>query len=338
MEVSIPLTETATSPKLHTVYVITVQIHGKSITLKKRFSEFLSLHKQLTESTGSPPPISLPSKSYLFSSTNNTRLIEDRRTALETYLRHVSQGVNSQWRSSAVFQAFLKLPSELPATNRKSLDQITEPVAWLSAFRETRNMLHDARTQLSKQSSAESTNDIHSASAAAKRILVMTSSNFQQLEIGLRFFEKNKVLGAGEVRRRRDLVGNLRQEWDGLDKLATSTKLRAATVQDTASIAHKDQLFAGYQASRRILGGATETVRTKELDNQNLVELQQQVMADQDNSLVDFAKIIRRQKELGLTIGQELEEQNQLLEELDQSVDQTSNKMKIADKKLKKIY
>jgi len=68
------------------------------------------------------------------------------------------------------------------------------------------------------------------------------------------------------------------------------------------------------------------------------VELQQQVMADQDNSLVDFAKIIRRQKELGLTIGQELEEQNQLLEELDQSVDQTSNKMKIADKKLKKIY
>lgn len=82
---------------------------------------------------------------------------------------------------------------------------------------------------------------------------------------------------------------------------------------------------------------AKETEVTRGLDNEGLLLNQQQIMGDQDQQVQQFGSILARQKQLGITIGQELETQNQILDELDGDVGRTQTKLKFANKKLQKI-
>ncbi|ORY95089.1 hypothetical protein BCR43DRAFT_495129 [Syncephalastrum racemosum] len=78
----------------------------------------------------------------------------------------------------------------------------------------------------------------------------------------------------------------------------------------------------------------TETEQTRGLDNEGLMQHQQQIMADQDDQVEHFNAILARQKQLGIAIGDELETQNQVLDELDNDVGRTHTKLKFAKKKL----
>ncbi|OBZ86678.1 Vacuolar morphogenesis protein 7 [Choanephora cucurbitarum] len=82
---------------------------------------------------------------------------------------------------------------------------------------------------------------------------------------------------------------------------------------------------------------AQETEVTRGLDNEGLVVHQQQLMDDQDQQIQQFSAILARQRQLGISIGHELETQNQVLDELDADVDRTQTKLKFANKKLQKI-
>lgn len=82
---------------------------------------------------------------------------------------------------------------------------------------------------------------------------------------------------------------------------------------------------------------AKETEVTRGLDNEGLLVHQQQMMDDQDQQVQQFGSILARQKQLGISIGHELETQNQILDELDGDVDRTQTKLKFANKKLNKI-
>ncbi|KAG2202743.1 hypothetical protein INT47_004767 [Mucor saturninus] len=82
---------------------------------------------------------------------------------------------------------------------------------------------------------------------------------------------------------------------------------------------------------------AKETEVTRGLDNEGLLLNQQQIMGDQDQQVQQFGSILARQKQLGITIGHELETQNQILDELDGDVGRTQTKLKFANKKLQKI-
>ncbi|KAJ1820315.1 hypothetical protein LPJ56_003462 [Coemansia sp. RSA 2599] len=85
--------------------------------------------------------------------------------------------------------------------------------------------------------------------------------------------------------------------------------------------------------SRRIFGNSNppqETNETRGLDNQGLLQLQEERMQSQDRIASDLGAILRRQREMGASIGEELDLQNQMLSELDQSLDQTGNKLAAA--------
>jgi regulator of vacuolar morphogenesis len=82
---------------------------------------------------------------------------------------------------------------------------------------------------------------------------------------------------------------------------------------------------------------AKETEVTRGLDNEGIVHYQQQLMEDQDQQVEQFSAILNRQKQLGYAIGDELETQNQMLDELDRDGGRTQTKMKFANKKLAKI-
>jgi regulator of vacuolar morphogenesis len=113
-----------------------------------------------------------------------------------------------------------------------------------------------------------------------------------------------------------------------------------------ASEGRKDQLFAGanssYQskgmpgafptpAKGRVLGGpAKETDRTRERNNEGVLQLQRQLMQEQDMDVEELNKVVRKMKDLGIAINEELVEQQGLLDILDQDVDRYASSFLVA--------
>ncbi|KAF4177788.1 hypothetical protein CNMCM8060_005306 [Aspergillus lentulus] len=106
-----------------------------------------------------------------------------------------------------------------------------------------------------------------------------------------------------------------------------------------ASIQDKEALVGSASRklarSGRVLGKETE--RTRELDNQGVLQLQKQTMEDQDMSIEELRKIVQRQKELGIAINAELEIQNELLKLTDEDTDRLEKKIEIGKKRVGKI-
>ncbi|KAJ1963201.1 hypothetical protein GGI12_002197 [Dipsacomyces acuminosporus] len=116
--------------------------------------------------------------------------------------------------------------------------------------------------------------------------------------------------------------------------------LSAASIQQQrgfgqgGSASASSQRQATAPRSRRVFGNSNpppqETNVTRGLDNQGLLQLQEERMKEQDHIAADFTRLLQRQREMGVAIGNELDLQNQLLSELDQDVDRTGSKLAAA--------
>jgi len=225
---------------------------------------------------------------------------------------------------------------------------VTDAGLWLDVHRELKALLHDARLFLSKRDQAVSPAEQHESAAGAKRCIVKAGGILTALESGLKVMAEASVstaakrgssgsgngasdLGEGEVRRRKDLLASARKEREALETLANSLASKrpnAAGSTPGATAADKANLFGGGRhgggstgGGRRVLGAPLpETERTRELDNDGVLQLQKQYMRDQDQDLESMLKTVVRQREIGQAIHQELEEQIVILNALDQDV------------------
>ncbi|PBP29005.1 PX domain-containing protein [Diplocarpon rosae] len=369
IDLSIPSTILSTdqNTKPYTLYNITLRLPLRTFIVQKRYSEFAALHSSLTSIVSSPPPAPLPSKSWFKSTASSPELTEIRRQGLEKYLRAIAESPDKRWRETSVWRSFLNLPSssgsgssarnELVQANQRlgvqNAGQVaSDPGVWLDLHREMKGQLHDARLFLGRRDGATSPQAQYEAGANAKRCLVKAGGLLGNLEEGLKIMSEGEKkgsegkVGAGELRRRRDLLGSARVEREGLEKLAISLAVKgqhkgsgignaAATQQD------KNALF-GPNVSRpsgRVLGAPVpETDKTRELDNEGVLQLQEQLMRDQDVDVDELAKIVRRQKEMGLAIHGELELQNEMLKRVDEDVDRLGGKINVAKKRIGKIH
>lgn len=165
-------------------------------------------------------------------------------------------------------------------------------------------------------------------------------------------------VGEGEVRRRRDLLASARREREGLENLLGAMVRKEVVdrvVGERGGREEKVALFGGQgqgkgggeqqQGQRggggrsgggRVLGGK-ETEKTKQLDNQGVLQLQQTMMSEQDEDVMVLAKAVARQKELGMQIQEELAVQNDMLDLLDEDVDRVQGKVDVARKRINKI-
>ena len=229
-----------------------------------------------------------------------------------------------------------------------------DPQVWLDLLREMKGQLHDARNFLGKRDAATSAQAQYEAGANAKRCLVKAAGLIGNLEEGLRILGEGEKrgdggrVGAGELRRRRDLLGSAKVEREGLEKLAVSLAVKNQNVGGSgngnggavATAQDKNALFGPgvSRPSGRVLGAPVpETDKTRELDNEGVVQLQKQMMQDQDLDVEELAKIVRRQKEMGLAIHGELELQNEMLKRVDEDADRVGRKIDIAKKRVGKI-
>jgi hypothetical protein len=99
----------------------------------------------------------------------------------------------------------------------------------------------------------------------------------------------------------------------------SSTSSAAVTNEQKAGLFKGANM--GPTSGRRVLGApAKETERTRELDNEGVLQLQQQIIKEQDEDLVDLTTIVKKMKDMGVQINEEIVEQNALLGMFDEDV------------------
>ncbi|KAL7792486.1 v-SNARE protein [Trichoderma ceciliae] len=357
-EIAIPSTSISDegSSKSYTLYNISLRLPLRSFIVQKRYAEFDALHSALVEQVGAPPPHPLPGKHWLRSTINSPELTRERQLGLEKYLRVIAESPDRRWRDTSAWRTFLNLPSSSTSNSTVSAagmvgtaSGVADPGAWLDVHREVKQCLHEARQSLSRRDGAADSGNFTAAAeaaAAAKRVLVKASGLVNSLSDGLRRMQESGRLGEGEIRRRRDLVSAAKMERDGLDKLASSMPGSSAATsrggmgQVQASSSNRANLLGGHKPAPtgRVLGAPLpETDRTRELDNQGVLLLQKQEMQSQDQAIDQLAVIIRRQKEMGIQISEEVERQTELLDSLDEDVDRVEGKVRVANRRLKKM-
>lgn len=354
-EIAIPSTSVSNDAKPYTLYNITLRLPLRSYVVQKRYSDFTRLHASLNEQVGSPPPEPLPGKHWLKSTVNSAELTQQRQAGLERYLKTIAESPDRRWRDTSVWRSFLNLPSTSSTTNSamsaggmvgSAAAGAADPHTWLDMHRELKGCLHDARQALSRRDGALDTANSTAAAeagAAAKRSIVKGGTLIATLTDGLRKIQDSNRLGEGEMRRRRDLVSAARMERDGLEKLANSMSTSqpggAGGGQGQASSSDKAALLKGGKPSGgRVLGAPMpETDKTRELDNEGVLQLQRQELEQQDVDINQLAAVIRRQRELGIKISEELDQQKDIMDLMDEDVDRVQGKVKVGNDRLRKF-
>ncbi|KAM0665184.1 hypothetical protein MY5147_007894 [Beauveria neobassiana] len=360
-EIAIPSTSISDegSGKPYTLYNITLRLPLRSYVVQKRYSDFNNLHQALLQQAGAEPPQPLPKKYWLKSTVKSPDLTRDRQVGLERYLKAIAEAPERQWRDTSAWRAFLNLPNSSTTNSAASAggraanvaSGAADPAAWLELHKELKQHLHDARIALSKRDGAADSGNmtaVAEAAASARKSIVRGGTLIVRLAEGLRKLQESGRIGDGELRRRRDLVSTAKMEREGLDKLANSMPTSAGNSSSSArgggglaaSSPEKAKLLNGARPGGRRLGGgapASETDKTRELDNQGVLLLQKQEMETQDLQLDQLTAIIRRQKEMGLQINEEVERQTQMLDVLDEDEARVRGKLGVANKRIQKM-
>jgi regulator of vacuolar morphogenesis len=353
--------------KAYTEYTIKIEhpFPRTATSVTKRYSDFSALDASLRSTVGSAPPATLPAKSWgiggflgLGSGTASPEAVEKRRAGLEQYLRAIESAEDGRWRVSKPYRDFLELDDKdgkKPvnfAGSQFGKDRVRDSSDWLDKHSDLKSSLQDARRWLTAREQATAAAAQHEAATNAKKSLMRASTLISALEEGLGRLSGSsgdewvgEKLGDGEIRRRRDMISGLRKEKDGLESVLNSMAVKAALSgsSSTSSAAvtqeQKAGLFKGASkpSGRRVLGAPVETERTRELDNEGLVQLRKQIVAEQDEDLVDLTLVVRRMKEMGVAINTEIVEQNALLGLMEEDVERVDGKIKIANKRIKNI-
>ncbi|PSR75540.1 hypothetical protein BD289DRAFT_447538 [Coniella lustricola] len=279
-----------------------------------------------------------------------------------TFLNLPGSGVGGPGSTASSSGIAGGMESRLPAINTRDNNLIaaSDPRTWTDLQREMKGNLSEARQQLAKRDAtiesvlgnngATSTQALE-AGAAAKKALIRASNLIRALDDGLKNMAEQRKLAEGELLRRRNVVAVAKQERDGLEKVNASIPGVAGHGHHGAGngngrngpVASSDKALllarSGTGGSvRRVLGAPLpETERTRELDNSGVLQLQRDQIADQDQDVDQLAKIIRRQKEMGLAIQQEVEEQNAMLDDMDGNATRLQAKINVGNRKVGKI-
>ncbi|GJJ77971.1 regulator of vacuolar morphogenesis [Entomortierella parvispora] len=297
--------------------------------------------------------------------------------------------------------------SPSPVLNPGPAPQYFTTESWLEEYRTLQGMAREVRSLINRRETHLGRNEIsasHNCTIQSKKLLTNLGLRIPTLENGLLNLAmgqtggggKGSVMSDGELRRRTDMLAELKDEREVLTKLvlanrqndgivggyqgaagnvpASSGDRNALLVDKSSSAAggsnsqpgslrgmpdnrslaestYSGNMVGGSLTSssassrmnpRRVFGRVVqnltqETSQTRGLDNEGLLILQQEQMKQQDDHIEQFNAILQRQKHIGLAIGQELDNQNQLLDELDRDVDRTTLKLGLVNKKIGKI-
>ncbi|KAJ7631020.1 syntaxin [Roridomyces roridus] len=342
--VLIPRYEERSKPSPHTVYEVRIKANVRDWSMWRRYSEFDDLHAELTRTVGEAPPAPLPAKHSLsiFRSHSDPKLLEERRTGLETYLRTILSAKDDKWRETFAFKQFLGVPIG------KQADSVQFTLAsWLDEHMDLLACMRDIRADVNKRDALADrgdTNGSHMSNVSAKKKLAGVISRLGKLATGLQELAMGGM-AEGELQRRTDMIARLRNDCDVVAKIvtvATTTRMLGAgssAAMNPASDSDREALLPA-KPSGRVFGAAAkarETEETRPLDDHGLVMLQEAKMKQQDVEVSQLTAVLQRQRHLGEAINNELVLQIELLDDLANRVDETSGKLASTNRQMGKL-
>ena len=361
-EISIPSTSVVTDPanpnKPYTLYNITLALPMRTYVIQKRYSEFATLHQQLTALVGTPPPAPLPAKSWFRSTVNSPELTEQRRQGLEKYLRAIAEPPDRRWRDTAVWRAFLNLPAAPSSMSVRSLDggargfgsmrgvrgeedflmASRDPGSWQDVMERMKKALRDARAAVDRRDNLTDNTERIRATNEAVEALSRAGRLAEALGEGLKTLKEVGRIGPGEWRTRLDELNNAKHRRDELDQLVSRAG-RTGNPTDKQRATMFDSIPASAPRKQgRVLGGPRqETEETRERDNRGVLQLNQQKLDEQEEYVKDIGVHVRRLRHLGTEIYNAIEQSKDDLDTLDQGLTRLGNgldKAKALEKKV----
>lgn len=193
---------------------------------------------------------------------------------------------------------------------------------WLSEYDRTSGKLEEVQAAINERARlAKSGSDTSKVTNQIRRLFQEINSSATALEMQLEDFSRQYLLPEKEIGRRQDLISTLKGRYDQMNALFKKSSA-GYSVDDSRSA-----LLSGPGA-----GGAGkprfESEATRTMDNGALIQQQDQIMREQDQGLDSLSQSIARQKQLGLAIGQELDEHNEMLGDLNAGMDNTQRRLK----------
>lgn len=339
VRVEVNISDTTPVKNSYTLYRIELRIirgngQEQRFTVSRRFSEFVSLKKQLEQEFNAELPYELPPRHYGFwnksSHSCDPQVIQERKSKLSTFLLDLlNDSFDTRWKKSPFLCHFLQLPGNwdtqdvLPSHTRQSVTHTSDEDAcdvqrWLEIMRDCKSQLEEA-----------------TRSGASSKLPLQIRFKTQSLEKGLRKIQESQLIGEGEIQRRWNLLTTLKDDLNNISRgphIATSADNQEAMRDELFSSAYKQPHRPA--AGRRKIG---ETEDSIDLNNQELLQLHKDTMKDQDVELEQLRQIIQRQKNISLEMNQELATQNELLDMFDDDVNSTSNKLRMANRNAKRF-
>ncbi|KAL2436831.1 hypothetical protein ABEF95_014746 [Exophiala dermatitidis] len=138
---------------------------------------------------------------------------------------------------------------------------------------------------------------------------------------------------------RRQLTSNLRKQ-DSTQTSQTSKNVRFRDNPSQESLDEQDEANRAALFTQRYTDDDTDRVKTPDPTSMTNVQIHtyhQQVMAEQDEQLDRLGESIGRQRHLALQVGDELEGQISLLDEVDRGVDRHQSRLDGAKRRLKGV-
>jgi len=343
-------------PKAHVVYRIEIQASVRSWHMWRRYSEFVDLHTELSKSAGAPPPAELPPKHpFSLFRTQNPATLEERRAALEHYLRAILSAKDDRWREAFALRDFLGVPvgkhGGVGGGDPGAPAQFTSS-SWLDEHTDLQARVRDVRADINRRDALADRGDVsasHQSNVQAKKKLAGILTRVGTLDDGLRALGMSGM-SEGELQRRSDMVARLRDDCEKLAKMVTVARLTSRGLGSSAErnpAASSDRAAlldspssSGLNRPVRVFGAAAkpqETEQTRPLDDHGVLQLQQTQMDQQDQQLSTLTTILQRQRQLGLAIHGEISQQNEMLDDLTNEVDRVGGKLTSTKKQMNRL-
>ncbi|GFO33206.1 syntaxin-8-like [Plakobranchus ocellatus] len=83
--------------------------------------------------------------------------------------------------------------------------------------------------------------------------------------------------------------------------------------------------------------GSSDPDRYNDISNADLHQQQQHIIMEQDRGLDALSDVIGRQKQMALDIGNEVDDQNELLDDINERVDRTDNRIQRETRHIKLV-
>lgn len=287
-------------PVLYEV-LVDLGAHTKPYVVLRRFSEFLTLAKDVEAELCEPVTVPPPRKPGLWENVDYNK----RRIDLEVMLTALVRV--PEFAQSLAVSTFLDVYKHKATDHGQSLT-----VDWVHTTSEVSRLVGDARSQSQPL-------QIRQRTMQAKALVGQLQSSLAAAK-----------LGAGEKSRRQQQLDN-----SLIAIMQLEVRMSAAGQSGAQQGLDEGDLGGGVlDDAPRVLG---ETSETRKLNNSGLLQHQQLHMESQDKLVEGLRAAVARQKELGLAIHAEVSKQNDLLDELDTDVHRVNARLNEARRKTERL-